>query len=210
MNIIIFGPQGSGKGTQADLLAKKFKLYHLSMGDELRKEIQSKTALGKKIAETVTSGRLVPDSVTNGIAKNISKSKDARHGIIFDGYPRRKGQWLFIKKNFKIDLAIELHIPQQESIKRISSRRVCPKCGKNYNTIWLKPKVADHCDADHSRLFLRDDDKSEEIIRRLKIYHRETEPLRKEYASLGIFKKINGSRPIDKVNNDVVKIINSL
>jgi adenylate kinase len=207
VNIIIFGPQGSGKGTQAELLRKKFKLYHLSMGDELRAEIKKNTSIGKKIEKIVDSGALVPCEITNSIALNISKSKDAKNGIIFDGYPRSEKQWLFTKKNFRIDTAIELHISTKESVRRIASRRTCPKCGKNYNTIYIKPKVTGYCDDDNTKLVQRDDDKPKEIKRRLGIYHSQTEPLKKGYRELGILHIMNGEQPIQRVHKDILRIL---
>jgi adenylate kinase len=120
MNIILFGPQGSGKGTQAEAIEKEFKLYHLSMGDALRAEIKAETPLGKKIKKIVDSGALVPHDITNTIALNISKDKKCKNGIIFDGYPRAEEQWIFLKKNFKIDAAIELELSEKESVSRIA------------------------------------------------------------------------------------------
>jgi adenylate kinase len=207
MNIILFGPQGSGKGTQAELIEKTFKLYHLSMGDELRKEIKAQTALGKKIKKIVDSGALVPHDITNSIALNISKDKKAKNGIIFDGYPRAPEQWAFTKKNFKIDAAIELSLSEKESVKRIASRRICPKCGRNYNTIYLKPKKEGYCDDDNTKLVQRDDDKPKAIKDRLKTYHSQTEPLKKEYSELGILYVVNGEQPIEKVSKDLLKIL---
>jgi adenylate kinase len=207
MNIILFGPQGSGKGTQADSITKEFKLYHLSMGDELRKEIKAQTSLGKKIKKIVDGGALVPHEITNNIALRASKVKDAKNGMIFDGYPRSMEQWQFVKKNFKIDAAIELTLPEKESVRRIASRRMCPKCGRNYNTIYLKPKVVGHCDADKTKLVQRDDDKPKAIKDRLKIYHSQTEPLKKEYSKLGILYKIDGNQPIKKVYKDILAVL---
>jgi adenylate kinase len=207
MNILLFGPQGSGKGTQADMLSKQLKLYHLSMGDELRKEIKKKSPLGLKLKKIMDNGALVPYEITSDIAIKISKKKEAKEGIIFDGYPRSKEQWDFVKKNFKIGAAIELGIPTQESIRRISSRRVCPKCGRSYNIIWLKPKRKGYCDDDGTALKIRDDDTMAAVKKRLKIYRSQTEPLKKEYRKLGILYVINGKQPIQKVNKDVLKIL---
>ena len=107
MNIILFGPQGSGKGTQAETIAKEFKLYHLSMGDELRKEIKNQTVIGKTVESIMAKGELVPTEITSQIAVNISKLKESKNGIVFDGYPRSSDQWAFMSKKFKIDAAIE-------------------------------------------------------------------------------------------------------
>jgi len=207
MNIILFGPQGSGKGTQAKTLAKDFKIYHLSMGDELRKEIKSGSALGKKIESIVKSGALVPHDITNQIALKISRLKEAKNGVIFDGYPRADEQWQFVKKNFKIDAALELSLSEKESVRRISARRICPKCGKNYNTIYIKPKILGKCDDDGSKLVQRDDDTPKAIKDRLDIYHGQTEPLKKEYKRLGILKVIDGSKSIEDVYKDILKIL---
>jgi len=207
MNIILFGPQGSGKGTQAEAIEKEFKLYHLSMGDAFRAEIKNKTALGKKIKKIVDSGALVPYEITNTIALNISKDKKCKNGIIFDGYPRSENQLIFLKKHFHIDAAIELSLSEKESIRRIASRRTCSKCGRNYNTIYLKPKSAGYCDDDKTRLVQRDDDKPKEIQKRLNIYHSQTEPLKKEYNKLGILHVISGEQPIKKVIKDILKIL---
>ncbi len=207
MNIILFGPQGSGKGTQADMIAKEFKLYHLSMGEELRKEIKKKSAIGKKIESIVNKGNLVPHKITNDIALMISKDKKNKNGVILDGYPRAFEQWEFTKKAFKIDAALELHISEKESVKRIASRRVCPKCGRNYNTLYSKPKKNGYCDDDNTKLIHRADDKPKAIKDRLKIYHLQTEPLKKEYTKLGILHVIDGEQPINIVTKNIFKIL---
>jgi adenylate kinase len=114
-----------------------------------------------------------------------------------------------VKKNFDITAAIELHISTKESIRRIASRRMCPKCGKNYNTLYLRPKAAGYCNDDNTGLIQRDDDKPKEIKRRLGIYHSQTEPLKKEYRKLGILHIIDGEQPIPKVYKDILKVLKS-
>jgi len=205
MNIILFGPQGSGKGTQAEAIVKKYNLYNLSMGEELRKEIKNKTAIGKKVEKIMDKGDLVPSTITNGIALKVYNKN--KNGIIFDGYPRSEDQMIFAKKNFKIDAAFELDLSEKESVRRIASRRICPKCGRNYNTIYLKPKVAGYCDDDKTRLIQRDDDTPKAIKDRLEIYHSQTEPLKKEYSKLGILHVISGEQPIPKVTSEILKIL---
>jgi adenylate kinase len=207
MNIILFGPQGCGKGTQADLITRNHGLYHLSMGDELRAEIKKVTPLGKKIQEIVNSGALVPDEITNTLLMNVAK----RHKhIIFDGYPRREEQLQFLTKNFKIDAAIEIDLSETESIKRIASRRMCSKCGKNYNTIYLKPKVEGKCDIDGAVLVQRNDDKPAEIKKRLNIYKDQTEPLKKYYSKQKILHIIDGNQPIADVYKDIDRILKKI
>jgi adenylate kinase len=207
MNIILFGPQGCGKGTQAEFLKKKFGVYHLSTGDALRAEIKNGTELGKKVKQIIDRGELAPSEIINDIVLNASKDKKAKNGILFDGYPRTKEQWDFLKQHIKIDAAIELNLSEEESIKRIASRWMCPKCGKGYNTIFLKPKVDGYCDDDKSKLIQRDDDKPKAIKDRLKIYRTQTEPLKKEYSKLGILHVIDGQQPIAKVSEDISKIL---
>jgi len=141
--------------------------------------------------------------VTTDIVLQISKLKESRNGIIFDGYPRSDDQWQFLKKAVKIDAAIELSLSDQESVRRISSRRICPKCSRNYNTIYIKPKVAGRCDNDNEKLVQRDDDTSKAVMDRLKIYRGQTEPLKKEYSKLGILHVIDGNRPIQEVSKDI-------
>lgn len=205
MNIIIFGPQGCGKGTQADILAEKYGLHHLSMGDALRSEIKKKSTLGKKVEKIVNAGKLVPHQVTDEIAsKVISKYKT---GVIFDGYPRNNEQLKYLDSNISMHLAIEISLPKKESIRRISARRMCPKCGKNYNLIWTKPKKSGMCDVCGSHLMQRIDDKPLEIQRRLEIYKKDTEPLKKYYKKLGILHIIDGNQSIQKVARDIASII---
>jgi len=207
MNIILFGPQGCGKGTQAGLIEQKYRLYHLSMGDELRKEVKSGSALGQEIKSIINKGNLAPDSITNRILMNVAK----RHpNLIFDGYPRRKTQLDYIVKHFKIDAAIEIDLTEKESIRRISTRRVCPKCGRNYNIIWIKPKVPGKCDADGTILIHRDDDKPKEIKKRLGIYTKDTEPLKEYYKKIGILHVVDGNQPIKAVFSDIEKFLKRL
>lgn len=207
MNIILFGPQGSGKGTQSDLIEKKYGLYHLSVGDLLRKEAKKKTILGKKIAEIINSGVLVPDELVNEIIMRVSKSRKAKKGIIFDGYPRTKKQLDFLIKNFDIKAAFEVNIPARECIRRISSRRICSNCGRNYNIIWLKPKVKGKCDYCKSVLKQRDDDKPSQIRKRLLIYKKQTLPLRKYYSKKKILHIIDGTGSINQVFSKIDKIL---
>jgi len=207
MNIVLFGPQGSGKGTQAEVIAKEFGLYPLSMGNELRSEIKAKTAIGKKVEKIMASGALVPSQITFEILLKKSKSKECSKGIIFDGFPRSDEQYQFLKDNFKIDAAIELQLSEKESINRISSRRMCPKCSKNYNIIYMKPKKEGFCDDDNTKLVIRDDDKPKEVKKRLEIYKSQTEPLKAEYKKLKILHVIDASKPIPEVSRNILEIL---
>lgn len=204
MILVLFGPQGCGKGTQADLLAEKFKLLHFSMGDALRVESKKDTVLGKKIKSLIDNGILVPTEITNRIFDDLLKKNK---NIILDGYPRSTDQLNFLLKKTKIDYAIEIDLFEKDSIKRISSRRMCPECNKNYNLIYLKPKITGKCDNCKVDLVQRDDDKPAEIKKRLDIYKKQTLPLKNTYKKLGILRVVDGSGTIDAVNKKIVSIL---
>jgi adenylate kinase len=205
MILVIFGPQGCGKGTQAQLLAKSTGMKHFSMGDALRAEIKSQSAVGKKIKNIVEKGSLVPSKITNDLLKKALQS--AKTGIILDGYPRNAEQMNFVKKSIHLDCAIEIELSKKESIRRISTRRVCPVCSKNYNTLWLKPKVRGKCDKCKVALIHRIDDKPAQILKRLKIYRAATLPLKESYRKSGILHIIDGSASIKKVHADIMKVV---
>jgi len=210
MIILIYGPQGSGKGTQADIIARKTGLLHFSMGDALRREIKLGTDIGKKVEGIMLKGELVPATITNKLLVKAVKSPEARKGIIIDGYPRDEAQLAFYSKNFRTDCAIELNLSEKESIKRISTRRICPKCGRNYNIVWLKPKTAGKCDICKTALVQRADDKPVEVKRRLKIYRTNTLPIKKYYKKLGVLHIVDASGTIEEVNTVIMKILNNL
>ena len=210
MNILLFGPQCSGKGTQAELLVKQLGFYHLSTGNEMRSEMSANTPMGQKIKELINSGMLAPDDITNKLVLNKFETIKTKKGVIFDGYPRSYEQWLFVKKNFAIDLAIEIHIEDEEAARRMSLRRICPKCKRNYNLVSIKPKVDGYCDVDNTKLVSRDDDTADKIKKRLALYHSQTEPLKKEYIKLGMLHVINGNQSINRVHKDILQVLNSL
>ena len=207
MNIILFGPQGCGKGTQADLITRNYGLYHLSTGNELRSEAKKSTPLGKTIKKIIDAGNLVPDDITNKILISAAKR---HHSMILDGYPRRESQLIFLMKHMKIDAAIEIVLSEKESIKRISARRMCPKCKRNYNVIYIKPKVVGRCDIDGEKLIQRDDDKPAEIKKRLEIYMKDTEPLKRDYKKQKMLHVVDGNQPIEDVYKDVDKILKKI
>lgn len=208
MNIILFGPQGCGKGTQSEFIIKKYGLKHFSMGDSLREEIKKGTKLGQDIAKIINKGNLVPDTMTFDIFRN--KKNNFKSGIILDGYPRTLAQLEFIRKEVKIDAAIEINLSEKESINRISTRRVCSSCGKNYNIKTSPPKKSGICDVDGEKLIQRDDDKPEEIKKRLNIYHSLTEPLKEEYKKMGILFVVDGSKSIKEVSLEIDKILKNI
>ncbi len=205
MRIVLFGPQSSGKGTQAKILKEKLTLPHISTGDIFRDNIARGTELGKKVKAILDAGTLVPDKITDEIVKRRLSGEDCKEGFILDGYPRNIAQAEALEKFSKVDVAVEIHIADAEAVKRLSNRRFCPKCGIIYNLYTMpKPKNPKVCDHDGAALYQRDDDKPDAIKKRLEIYHQETEPLLEFYKKRGILKKVKGNQAIRKVTAGIL------
>lgn len=206
MNIILMGPQGSGKGTQAELLSAKLNIPTVSMGQLLRNEISKKTTFGKKVEKAVTTGALVPQEYTDQlISKELKKTK-YKKGIILDGYPRSLAQAEFLNKLIEIDYLIIINIPQKETIKRLGGRRVCP-CGETYHIIYKKPKKDMVCDKCGKKLIRRKDDYPEAIKQRLKIYHKESKPLIEYFKKRGKYIKVDGQASIKQVFSRLLRAL---
>lgn len=208
MNIMLVGPQACGKGTQASKLSEKLGLKHFSTGDAFRAEVKSGSELGKKLKETMDAGQLVSNDMVNDVIKNaIEQYKE--QGMIFDGYPRTIEQADFLLEQTDLDAVVEIDLSEEESIARISSRYVCPECGKGYNSISQAPQKEGVCDVDGVALIQRDDDKPEAVKKRLADYHTQTEPIIKHYAKKGItVYKIDGKQSIEEVFDAIVKALN--
>jgi adenylate kinase len=207
MKIIIFGAQGAGKGTQAENIAQYFKIPHLSTGDIFRENIKKGTDLGKLAASLINDGKLVPDDITNNLVKQTISQSQYSNGFILDGYPRNLSQAEFLDNITDIDFVIDLEVEKKELIRRISSRRVCEKCGTNYNLIYVKPKNENFCDLCNGKLMQRDDDKEEAVNKRLDIYYSQTKPLEKFYEKKGILFRINGAPAIEEVFKEIKKVL---
>jgi len=203
MNIVLIGPQGSGKGTQAKLLKDKFKIPHISTGVMFRENIAKKTELGLKAKAIIDSGKLVPDEITTAMVKDRISKDDCRKGFILDGYPRNLSQAKALDTFAKIDYVVDVEITDALAIKRLSSRRQCRVCGAIYG-IDIPSKKPGICDKDGGELYQRDDDKPEAIKKRLDVYHRETEPLIDYYKEKGVLVRIDGSQPVKKILNDLL------
>lgn len=199
LKLALFGPQGSGKGTQAEMLAKKYNLETLSTGEVFRQEIKKQTDLGRLADSLINNGQLVPDEITDKIVLGELGTPKYQNGFILDGYPRNTNQLAVLEKNIGLDWAILLEINDEEVQKRLAGRRVCPKCGAIYNVLNRPPKQDGVCDVCGEKLIARDDDKPEAIAKRLQIYHAETEPIVKYYENKGKLIKVNGALPIEKV-----------
>jgi adenylate kinase len=208
MNILIFGPQASGKGTQADLIGREFNIPHISSGDLFRDNIKNNTLLGAQAKQYIDKGQLVPDEVTNKMVRDRLRQIDCQPGFILDGYPRNLDQLKFLLTYTTIDMAIDLELTDDESIERISGRRVCAKCGKGYHINYLRPMIVDVCDACQGKLVRRSDDEPETVTKRLEIYHTQTEPILDYLNENGLLKTVNGSQPIEEVFRDVKLMLN--
>jgi adenylate kinase len=201
MNIILIGPQGSGKGVQSKLLAEHFKIPTLSVGQLFRKEIKNKTALGKKAASYVLKGKLVPIDLAEKLLKKELAKKIYSHGVIFDGFPRNFEQNSYLEKIRTVDYAILIDISHKEILKRLSGRFICD-CGQTYNIYSLKSERPKHhltCDKCGHKLKQRADDTPKAIKQRLKIYQNETKPLIKYYRQQKKLLTISGEQKIDQV-----------
>ncbi|MEM0465970.1 MAG: adenylate kinase [Candidatus Pacearchaeota archaeon] len=202
MRLIIIGPQGSGKGTQAKIISEKLKIPHISTGDLFR---NIKGSLKEKIEYYINKGELVPDELTIKLLKQRINQSDSKKGFILDGFPRNIAQAKALEKITKIDKVIEIYLNDDKAVERISSRLSCKKCGAVYNTITNPPKKQDFCDKCNEKLYKRKDDNPEEIKKRLDIYHKETEPILKIYENILI--KINGDQEINKITEEILKKI---
>lgn len=200
MKMLILGPQGSGKGTQAKKIAEAFELKHISTGDIFRENIKNSTELGKLAKSFIDQGKLVPDEVTNKIVEDAIKGRD---NFILDGFPRNMMQAEFLENVTKLDYAIEVQLEDEDVLLRLSGRRTCRECGEIYHINFKPSKKFGECDHDAGELFQRDDDKPDAINRRLEIYHLETEPILDFYKKKKILIIINGDQPIEKVFEDI-------
>ena len=205
MRLILVGPPGAGKGTQAVFLAAHFAIPHISTGDIFRLNIKGETDLGKLAKSYMDAGNLVPDSVTNAMLEDRLTHSDTANGFLLDGYPRNVGQAEFladvlVKKSITLDAVLELSIPSEEIIKRLSGRRTCRNCGASSHVIFDKPRVDGVCDNCSGELYQREDDKEEVVANRLKVYGEQTEPIIQFYRNLGLLKVINAVGDVKEIS----------
>ncbi|MFH1029905.1 MAG: adenylate kinase [bacterium] len=204
MRILFIGPQGSGKGTQAEMLGKKLKIPYISTGNIFRENLAKGTELGRLAKKYMNEGKLVPDNVTNELVKDRLSWDDAKNGFILDGYPRNITQANFLTWIASLDKVFEVYISDKESLSRLSGRRSCRECGAIYHLTFNPPAKDGSCVKCGGKLYIREDDKAEKIKERLRIYHEETEKLIDYYSAKGILVKINGEQSIEKVHKDVM------
>ena len=211
MNLILFGPPGAGKGTQAQYIVKKYKYYQLSTGNLLRAEIQSKTTIGNEISEIIGRGEMVTDAIVDNLISNIIKNEKYKNKIIFDGYPRNIKQAKNLSKILneykqKIDLIVYLNVKRNEIAKRIENRVVCNICSNTFNELTDKKEILNHS-CGSANMIKRSDDKNNTIIKRYDTYMDITKPVLDYYSSNRNFKEIDGSLKIDEISSKIDEFI---
>ena len=212
MKIIMLGAPGAGKGTQAKKLSEKYGIPHISTGDIFRANIKNNTELGKKAKGYMDAGQLVPDELVVDLVVDRIKEQDCFKGFILDGFPRTIPQAEALDtalkaKGEKVDFAIDVDVPDENIVNRMSGRRACLKCGATYHIAYAAPKTENVCDTCGETLVLRDDDKPETVQKRLSVYHEQTQPLIDYYKAQGILKSVDGTKPMDEVFTDIVAIL---
>lgn len=212
MKIIMLGAPGAGKGTQAKMIADKYQVPHVSTGDIFRANIKEGTELGKEAKTYMDKGLLVPDELTVKILLDRVAKEDCKNGYVLDGFPRTIPQAEVLDKALSemgdaIDFAIDVEVPDENIIRRMSGRRACLACGATYHIVHVPPKKEGICDKCGKELVLRDDDKPETVKNRLEVYHDQTQPLIDFYTKKGILKTVDGTQDMNDVFAAIVTIL---
>lgn len=212
MKLIMLGAPGAGKGTQAKKIAEKYQIPHISTGDIFRANIKAGTELGMKAKSYMDQGQLVPDEVTIGMLLDRISQDDSKNGYVLDGFPRTIPQAesltsALLARGEKIDYAVNVDVPDDNIINRMSGRRACVGCGATYHVVYNAPKTEDICDTCGEKLILRDDDKPETVKNRLLVYHDQTQPLIDYYKKEGVLVEVDGTQNLEKVFQDIVAVL---
>lgn len=212
MKIIMLGAPGAGKGTQAKMIAEKCGIPHISTGDIFRANIKNGTELGAKAKEYMDKGLLVPDELVCDLVVDRIQQADCEKGYILDGFPRTIPQAEALEAALnaieqKLDYAIDIDVPDENIINRMSGRRACVGCGATYHVVFNPTKVEGKCDVCGESLILRDDDKPETVKKRLDVYHTQTQPLIDFYSTRKVLVEVDGTQSMDKVFEDIMKIL---
>lgn len=212
MNLLIMGPPGAGKGTQAERLTKELNITHISTGDMFREAIKKGTEMGKKAKEYMDRGELVPDEVVVGMVKDRLLQTDCLKGFLLDGFPRTVAQAKALddtlpELNMTLDAVINIDVPREILIKRLTGRRVCKECGSTYHILFNKPQKEGKCDVCGGELYQRSDDNEEAVSNRLDVYEKQTQPLIEYYKEKGVLKNVNGDQEIQKVLHEILSVL---
>lgn len=212
MKIIMLGAPGAGKGTQAKQIADKYSIPHISTGDIFRANLKAGTELGKKAKEYMDQGLLVPDELTCDLVMDRIAQDDCKNGFVLDGFPRTIPQAEALDKALakidqKMDYAIDVDVPDDNIINRMSGRRACLNCGATYHIVSIPTKQEGICDRCGNPVVLRDDDQPETVKKRLNVYHEQTQPLIDYYQKQGILKSVDGTQPMESVFGAIVEIL---
>jgi len=212
MKLIMLGAPGAGKGTQAKQLAVKYSIPHISTGDIFRANIKNETELGMKAKEFMNQGLLVPDELVLELVADRLSQADAMEGFLLDGFPRTIPQATNLtetldKINSGINYAIDVSVPDENIVRRLSGRRACVKCGATYHTKYNAPEVEGVCDVCGSELILRSDDEPETVLKRLGVYHKQTAPLIDYYKNMDLLVTVDGTLAIEDIYNTIVKVL---
>lgn len=212
MRLILLGPPGAGKGTQAKLLMKKFNIPQVSTGDILRKSVEEGTELGRRAKAFMDAGQLVSDDIVIGLIKERIKDKNCENGYILDGFPRTRVQAEKLTETLEqesqtIDVVVDLVVDPQELVVRLTGRSTCKDCGAMFHSTSRQPKVSNVCDHCGGELYQRPDDKKETIMKRMEVYEKETAPLREFYRKQGTLKSTPGLGPVEEVFARVCELV---
>ena len=208
MNMIFLGAPGAGKGTQAEIVSEKYSIPAVSTGAIIREAIKNQTEMGKAAREYTEKGALVPDEVVIGIIKDRLAADDCKNGFILDGFPRTVPQAEALDKmGVNIDLVIDIEVPDEKIIERMTGRRVCAKCGASYHTVYNPSKDSKNCDKCGEELTIRKDDAPEVVKSRLATYHEQTEPLKEFYAQRHILRQADNQPTIEATTQAVLKAL---
>ena len=214
MRLLLIGPPGGGKGTQAKFLIDHFLITQISTGDMLRENVRNETSLGEEAGKFMNKGKLVPDSVILDMMKKRLAKQDCNNGYILDGFPRTIPQaegldLLLTDLNQKLDHVVIMDVPDNLIITRLSNRRSCKECGQVYNLLFEPPKNAGKCNNCNEELYLRSDDNPTTIQQRLNVFHKQTEPVIKYFSDQGLTKIIDSKGTIDEIRLEILQIISS-
>jgi len=209
MKLILLGAPGAGKGTQAVNLSQRLSIPHISTGDIFRANIKEGTELGKKAKEFIDRGLLVPDDLTVSIVKDRLQKPDCSKGFLLDGFPRTIPQAERLDEvlrdmGMELDAVINLDVPDEVIVRRMAGRRVCRNCGMAYHIVTNPPKSEGRCDSCGDELIIRDDDKEETVLERLRTYHEKTEPLIDYYEEKGLLLRFDGTKDIQETTNEIM------